>query len=625
MSNYTSEDITVLSDVQHMRTRPGMYIGETIDPRALFNEGYDNAVDEAQSGYSNLSIVQVDTKNHKYTIKDTGRGIPHGKKEIDGKLLPTMQVLCTKSFSGGKFDNANYRISSGLHGLGQVCINSLSTYFKEVSIRDNEKAELIASKGEITSYEECECNDPSGTSIEFIADPDIFDSIDIPMDHIINRCKTANAFGYATKLYIDDKEYHLPSDSVLDLIPEDDANVATYATMIFSSKLEDGQSYTVGLKYTSETSYKPYAYSNLLYNSNGGTHSRLFWKGICEVWSEFSDDEAEIDLKYDDCTLGLRTIFAVSLHKVAFSSQVKDKLTVPNDDVQPLVDEFKLQFRKYLKDNPEIRKALIKRFVEYRVSKNRLSSRKEIMSLVQVSKKTSNNKVHRKAPVKGLIECTSTELIGTELYLFEGLSAAGPAGRTRNKQKQSILPMRGKIKNVTWMSIVNALKSEDVLKVINAIGAGVGEDCDPTRCRYERIIISVDADPDGKNIAVLFINLLVQLTPALVKDGRVYVLNAPLFAYTENGIKHYCDEFSEIPEKLRQSHGFSRFKGLGEMSDEEFHETCLVPGARTLYQVTYPDDMDKFNHIMGTSEGKHDLLVDQGILQRVSVEDDINE
>ena len=237
------------------------------------------------------------------------------------------------------------------------------------------------------------------------------------------------------------------------------------------------------------------------------------------------------------------------------------------------------------------------------------------MDLVKINGKTDSGTVRRKSVVNGLIECTSPYLENTQLYLVEGNSAGGTAARARDKKTQSVLPLRGKIKNITYMSINQALKSEDIRKVVNATGAGVGDETDPERCRYEKIIIAADADPDGKHITALLISVYVNLMPALVKAGRVYVLEPPLFGYVQD--KHYIftNEFEEIPEKLRTTKGYTRYKGLGEMDDDEFKESCMTSGNQNLYQVQYPEDLDAFNRILGTTGGRRELLIDLGIIR----------
>ena len=611
---YNTDSVKVLSDLAHVRLRPGMYVDSTDDPKQLISEALDNAIDEAQSGFSDLTEVFVDTRTHEYSIRDYGRGIPIGMKELpDGIKKEVLEVLCTKSFSGGKFDNQNYKLRGGLHGVGLGCCNALSEKFEIATHRDNQAVYLYCERGEVKSLQYYDTAESNGVTITIQADPEIYDTVVIPFDYIVNRCLVAKAFGYPVNLYVDGAVYELPAESVSDLIPKEDAS--KYAEFEVSAKLDTGEFIKVIMRYTSETTTKYFGYSNLIYNRYGGTHTRLIDKAIEEVWKDYYSESGGVDLRDSDCKVGLRALCAVFISEVAFSSQTKDKLTVKNEVVQPLIDAFKAEFKKVLEENSELRKALIKRFAEYRQSQNRLTARKEIMDLVKINGKTDSGTVRRKSIVNGLIECTSPYLENTQLYLVEGNSAGGTAARARDKKTQSVLPLRGKIKNITYMSINQALKSEDIRKIVNATGAGVGDETDPERCRYEKIIIAADADPDGKHITALLISVYVNLMPALVKAGRVYVLEPPLFGYIQD--KHYVftNEFDEIPEKLRTTKGYTRYKGLGEMDDDEFKESCMTAGNQNLYQVQYPEDLDAFNRILGTTGGRRDLLIDLGIIR----------
>lgn len=613
MSEYNAQSITVMSDMQHMRLRYGMYIGDADNPRQLFSEAFDNAIDESQSGYSNLTEVMVDTKNHIYTVRDHGRGIPIGLKEgPDGNKVEVLQLLSTKAFSGGKFDESNYKIRGGLHGVGMGCCNALSDLFEISTHREGKAVYLHCEKGEVQNLKYYDTSEPNGVCISIHADDEIFDSIEIPISFIKDRCLVSKAFGFPVTLYIDGEEQELNVESISDLLPEEE--YSKYADFEISASIDTGEFIKVAIRYNSDTSSKIYGYTNLLYNRYGGTHTRLLEQAIERVWSEYYSESTEVNLRPSDCRVGLRALCAVFISEVSFSSQTKDKLTVPAKDLQKLIDAFADEFRNQLESNPEIRTALIRRFAEYRLSQNRLTSRKEIMELVKVSDKTTNGGVRRKSVVNGLIECTSPQLKGTELYLVEGNSAAGPAARARNKKLQSVLPLRGKVKNVTNLSITTALKSEDIRKIVNATGAGVGDETDPERCRYEKIIIAADADPDGKHITALLISVYINLMAPLVKAGRVYVLEPPLFGYIKDGKYVFTNEFEEIPENLRTTKGYTRYKGLGEMDDDEFRDSCFIPGQRNLYQVHYPNDIDEFNRIVGTTEGRRDLLVSLGVI-----------
>ena len=210
-----------------------------------------------------------------------------------------------------------------------------------------------------------------------------------------------------------------------------------------------------------------------------------------------------------------------------------------------------------------------------------------------------------------MIECTSKKRDNTELFITEGDSAAGPAARARNKELQAVLPLRGKILNVTNRDPKDAVKSQEVCNIVNAIGCGLATQCDSTKSRYERIILCADADPDGKNIVCLVLSVFINMLPDIVKSGRLFISVPPLYGWQDKQGYHYTNEREEIPDNTK----FTRYKGLGEMDDEEFGYCCMNPDTRQLVQVEYPVDLDQFNHILGTSVGKASLLKDLGIVK----------
>jgi DNA gyrase/topoisomerase IV subunit B len=300
----------------------------------------------------------------------------------------------------------------------------------------------------------------------------------------------------------------------------------------------------------------------------------------------------------------------VFLKEPAFSSQTKEKLSVPKDMFEQFYIPMKKQIVNTLKFHDKQSRALLKRFEEYRISQNKLLARKEISSLIQVNEDAPDS-IRRRSVVSKLTECTSKKRDNTELYIVEGDSAAGPAKRKRNKELQAVLPLRGKILNTTGMDLKKAIKSEEICNIVNSIGCGIGSRCDSSKSRYERIIISADADPDGKHITCLILAAFINFIPDIVRDGRLYVADPPLYGWKDNKGLHFTDNKEDIPEGIR----FTRFKGLGEMSDDEFNYTCLNPKTRRIYQVEYPSDIDAFNKILGSATGKSEILKELGIIR----------
>ena len=611
---YTADDIKVLGDIDHIKRRPGMYIGECLDPRQLISEIIDNAIDEVQAGFSSEFIVDVDTHENRYTVRDFGRGIPHGKKVLEnGEEKEILAVLLTKSHSGGKFDNSSYNYSSGLNGLGMTITNALSKTMVITSHRDKKYVKATVHSSSEVELEYGKSSEARGTNVSFIPDKQYFTSVIIPLDFIRTRCKIASALGFKARLIVNGKEERIDS-SIFDLMKEE--KVSTYAQISPIHVIsENGEQMKVAIKYTSETNDKYFGFTNLLTNSMGGTHVNELSKSIIAVWKELLDKNKnlrpEIELHPNDFLVGLRAVCAVFISKPEFSSQTKEKLVVNRKYFDDLMELFRRQFMKFLKTNIDLAHQLIKRFEEYRKSQNALLSRKEISSLIKVNNDSEDN-IRRRSVVSKLVECTSKKRNNTELFLVEGDSALGPYRFVRNKDTQAILPLRGKILNVTGKTLKEVVQNKEICDIANSIGCGLGANCDASKSRYERIIISADADADGAQINCLVLSVFIYLFPDLVRAGRVYVSIPPLYCWG-NSEKDFgwCNDINEVPEGVKNLH---RFKGLGEMNDNQLYHFLVNPTTRNVMRIDYPSDIDKFNRILGTSEGKNDLMKELGVI-----------
>ena len=614
---YTADNIKVLSDIQHMQQRAGMYIGEAIDPRQLLSEIFDNAVDEDQAGFSSELVVEIDTKSNIYKVRDFGRGIPHGEKTLeDGTKLEVLEVLVTKANSGGKFDNSSYNYSSGLNGLGLTITNALSNFIDITSYRKDKFVSIHSEAGENNNLTKGKTTEPDGTLVVFSPKKDFFHNEHIPVDFIANRCKIASALGFRARLIVDGVEQKTTS-TMFDLITEDDSKINIYHDFdVIEVENDAKEKMKVALRYTSDTKDRYFGYTNLLNNTMGGTHVQVLSKTIIEGWKEFIDTHKNIkpaiDLKDNDYLVGLRGVCAVFISKPEFSSQTKEKLVVNKKYFDDLMLKYKKQFKKYLEEHIDIANQLVKRFEEYRISQNALLSRKEISSLIKVNNDTGDN-IRRRSIVSKLRECTSQKRQGTELFIVEGDSAMGPYLNVRNKELQAVLPLRGKILNVTGKEVKECVKNSEVCDIANSIGCGIGAACDASKSRYDKVIISADADPDGLQINCLVLSLFINMFPDMVKQGRVYVSLPPLYCWGDNPSNYgWCSDVKDIPDDIKEVH---RFKGLGEMNDPELYYFLVDPNTRRVMQIDYPSDIDRFNKILGTSEGKNQLMKDLGIVE----------
>lgn len=619
IKEYTSDSIQVLSDLEHMKLRRGMYIGEGNDPRQLLSEVFDNAIDEVQAGFSDELIVHIDTKLNKYSVRDFGRGIPHGKKKLDnGQEKETLEILITKANSGGKFDNSSYNYSSGLNGLGLTITNALSNEIRLVSYRNGKVVEATAYGSDIVdiSYE-TGSSEHNGTLVEFIPNPKMFHNKKIPIDFIKDRCRIASALGFRARLIVDNEEIKTDA-SMFDLIKEDNDKISTYVSIqpieVIATTAEKMK---VALRYTSDTNDRYFGYTNLLSNYLGGTHVQELAKTVTAAWIEFIDKHKNIkpsvNLHNSDYLVGLRGVCAVFIAHPEFSSQTKEKLVVNKKYFEELMSLFKARLLKYLEDNIVIAQQLIKRFEEYRVAQNNLLSRKEISSLIKVNNDGEDN-IRRRSVVSKLVECTSRKRKDTELFIVEGDSAKGPFLFTRNQELQAVLPLRGKILNITNKTVKEAVKNSEICDIANAMGCGIGANCDASKSRYDRVVIAADADMDGAQINCLVLSVFINLFPDMVKQGRVYISMPPLYCWGDNPKNYgWCNKVEDIPKTAKN---VVRFKGLGEMENSQLKYFLVDPATRNTLQVQYPSDIEEFNRILGSSEGKRDLLTELGIIEK---------
>ena len=613
---YTADNIRVLNDIEHIQLRRGMYIGEANDPRSLFSEMFDNAMDEVSAGHSTELIVDVDTKENRYTVRDFGRGIPIAKKKLDnGEEKEVVEVLMTIANSGGKFDNNSYNCSAGLNGVGMTVTNALSETFEITTIRKGKFVHAVTHGSTDVVLDKGKTSEPEGTIASFIPNKKYFHSTKIPHEFIINRCKIASALGFRARCIIDDNELNTDC-TIFDLIKEEDAKIATYVDIpTIEVKNTSGESMKVAIRYTSDTKDRYFGYTNLLPNYLGGTHVQCLSKTIISVWetliNKYKNLRPTVELKPSDYLVGLRGVCAVFISHPEFSSQTKEKLVVNKTYFNELMEVFSKNLMKYLTSNIDVAQQLLKRFEEYRTAQNALLSRKEISSLIKINEDSGDN-IRRRSVVSKLVECTSKKRDGTELFIVEGDSAMGPYLYVRDKATQAVLPIRGKILNTTYKDLKEVIQNKEICDIANSIGCGIGTQCDASKSRYERIIISADADPDGLQINCLVLAVFINLFPDMVKQGRVYISLPPLYCWGHSSKDYgWCNKVEDIPDSVKDVH---RFKGLGEMNDDQLYYFLVDKNTRNVLQIDYPSDIDEFNKILGTSEGKGKLLKELGII-----------
>lgn len=643
-STYDAKDIHSLGDLEAIRMRPGMYIGDTSNPQQLFIEALDNAIDEVQSGYSDKAIVNVDTVRSMYSVRDHGRGIPHGKSKYKDILgndieIETLQLVFTKNHSGGKFGGEVYKKSRGLHGIGLKAINSLSSHARAITFRKGKYVELVMSRGEILdlrygrvdghplhqgegpahgdSGDSLSDSDLSslddgrdGTYIEFIPDPEIFENPVIPLDTILNLSGVSKAFGSDVEVYVDGVREELPYNNLFDLLPRNNGKENEFLSTSFHVESPSTESIDIALRYTSDTNTLMRGYTNTIYNSSGGSHVRFFESCYKEAWQKFMNSKSEF--KPEDTLVGLRAVVGVFINndKMAFAGQTKERLTTRVSYFEQFRPKLVKEIRRYFNQNPAILKGLIKRFTEYRKNLERMRASKELEDSVYVNETDSSGKVRRKSISDKLRECSSKTREGTRLFIVEGDSAGGSVLQARDVRYDAVLPIRGKILNVSNVKPNDAMKNEEVRSIVNVAGTGMLGDCDASKSRYDEYLFCCDADADGYNIAALLSSIFVNLLPDLVRKGMVYVIVPPLYAWVDHGKTRYTNKLEDIKDKSRMT----RFKGLGEMNPDDIKNTFLNPDNQELVQLQYPDDLEKFNEAMTSAQLRYDMLSDMGLI-----------
>jgi len=588
---YTSKDVRVLGEIEHIQLNPAMYIGEVNTPTHLLEECLDNALDEALGGHATIIAVSIDTKNKIYSVIDNGRGIPIGDN------VPI--VISTKLFSGAKFQDKKsaYQISSGLHGVGLVAVNALSESYTLEIYREKKHATVIFKESKMSkSQQEPHTKAiPFSTKITFKPHKKFFESLDVNIDRIRKRLKTASAelpSNVTFILVIDDKAESIKLNLQEYFFQSLISTKETIPLLEFSETIEP-ETFRVLLAYEDDGAAAPKAASsiNLLPVDNGGTHINFFFD-ILKEFFQSKTKKYEVSFQPNDCLYGLRAYFILKLVEPKFVGQTKEKLANP----KAYYDRFEKQLRNRLEDfaknNEDILIEYLKRFHNYRASVD--------------SKKLKGNGHTRRASTQftKLRDCTSRH---GELYIVEGDSAGGTLVQSRDPHMHAILPLRGKsIPNVTMKKDI--LKNKEVGELIRAIGTGVGPHFDLSRIRYDRIVCATDADPDGAHIACLVTMVIGILLPEIIKAGKYYIAQTPLFSISEGKTFIPLWNDKQLEKARKDNRKIQRYKGLGEMNPIQLKLSLLDPKLRHHNQVKYSSNIDELIKLFSSADEKRKLV-----------------
>ena len=601
--NYDESSIQVLEGLEAVRKRPGMYIGSTGE-RGLHHLVYeivDNSIDEALAGYCDKIEVDI-LDDGIIKVTDNGRGIPVGINPQKG--IPTVTVVFTILHAGGKFGGGGYKVSGGLHGVGASVVNALSNWL-EVEVRDGKNVyKQRYEKGNIVSDLEIigETNE-TGTTVTFKPDPTIFtDTTTYDYDILLNRLREQAFLNAGIRVILTDKrEDSLTKDRQDDLCFE--GGIKSYVEyllagmkkeslindVIYLSGSKKEETAEIALLWSTAYDNKVLSFANTLHTIDGGTHEQAFRQTVTRVVNKYAHDfkklkESSDNLKGDDIMEGLVAVVSVKLSDAQFESQTKAKLG--NTSIGQLVrDIVNDQLYKYLEENPADSKIVIEKAIAAS------NAREAAQKAREASRNKSGIGNKTRMPEK-LKDCISNDPTKTEIYIVEGDSAGGSAVEGRNSTYQAILPLWGKMLNVEKAREDKVYGNDKLTPVITALGAGIGENFDINKLRYDKIVIMADADVDGSHIRTLLLTFFFRYMPQLIETGHIYLAQPPLYRISKG--KQHFDVFTDEEkaakiEELGGTADVQRYKGLGEMDPDQLWETTLDPERRTFLRVTMED------------------------------------
>lgn len=614
--NYGAEQIQVLEGLEAVRKRPGMYIGST-SARGLHHLVYevvDNSIDEALAGFCKNIEVTINADNS-ITVEDDGRGMPvdnHPKLNI-----PAVEVIHTVLHAGGKFGGGGYKVSGGLHGVGASVVNALSTNMEVEIKRDGKVYKQTYSKGKTTSPLTVIGDSIStGSKTSFWPDAEIFDETVFDYATLEHRLREMAFLNKGIKITLEDKREGIAKKEVFhyegglkEFVAHQNKNKEVIHPEIIYFDVEfvkNNVEIEVAMQYTDRYNELVLSYANNINTTEGGTHMVGFKSALTRVINDYAKKnklvkDNEPSLTGEDVREGLTAIISVKLSEPQFEGQTKTKLG--NSEMRGYVETVTNDnLTAFLEENPASAKIIIDKCL--RAARAREAARK------------ARDLTRRKSVLDGfslpgkLADCSEKDPTISEIFLVEGDSAGGSAKSGRDRKRQAILPLRGKILNVEKARLDKILNSEEIKNMITAFGCGIGDDFNIEKLRYHKIIIMTDADVDGAHIRTLLLTFFYRYMTPLIEGGYVYAAQPPLFR-TKRGKEEYYTYSEKEQEKLMASLNektpnakweIQRYKGLGEMDDDQLWETTMDYKTRTLIQITLEDSAvadEIFTTLMG--------------------------
>ena len=608
-AKYTAESIHVLKGLEAVRRRPAMYIGD-LGHRGLHHLVYevvDNSIDEAMSSIC-TEINVVINEDNSITVIDNGRGIPVDMHPTQKK--PAIEVVMTMLHAGGKFDKSSYKISGGLHGVGVSVVNALSEWMTAEVCRDGKMYRQSYKRGKKrTELEVVGETKKRGTRVEFLPDSEIFKNVEFDFEIISQRLMELAFLNKGLRITIKDKitgeegDYKYKGGLSAFVKYLDQNRKEIHKGPIVFEKERDSVYVEIAMQYNDSYTENIFTYVNNINTIEGGTHLVGFKTALTKTLNFYGQKNnilknGKFSLGGEDAREGLTAVINVRVPEPQFEGQTKTKLG--NSEVRGIVESVvNEKLGEYIEQNPSVAKHVIDKCLLAARARDAARKAREL--------------TRRKDGLEGgglpgkLADCSIKDPEKCELYLVEGDSAGGSAKQGRDRRFQAILPLRGKILNVEKAPMDKILGSETIRNIVTAIGAGIGsEEFDISKIRYDKIILMTDADVDGSHIKTLLLTFFFRHMPELIKQGKIYVAQPPLYKVKKGKEEIYAYNEDDKEEALKRfgdnGVNIQRYKGLGEMNPEQLWATTMNPEKRTVLQVNIQDEANAdllFSKLMG--------------------------
>ena len=628
-NNYSASNIQVLEGLEAVRKRPAMYIGDISEKglHHLVNETVDNSIDEAMAGYCTHIEVTIN-EDESITVQDNGRGIPVDEHEKLHKSA--LEVVMTVLHAGGKFDKGSYKVSGGLHGVGVSCVNALSTKMKSQVFRNGKIYQQEYEKGKpLYPVKMIGETTLQGTRQQFWPDSSIFTTTTYKYEIIAKRMRELAYLNAGITITLTDKrpdeegktkqEVFHAKEGLKEFVRYVDRHrTHLFDDVIYLKTEKQGIPIEVAIMYNTDYSENIHSYVNNINTIEGGTHLVGFRMALTRTLKKYADsdpviskqiEKAKIEIAGEDFREGLTAVISIKVAEPQFEGQTKTKLG--NSEVTGAVQQAVSEaLTNYLEEHPKEAKQVCEKVI--------------LAATARIAARKARESVQRKNPMTGgglpgkLADCSNRDPKECEIFLVEGDSAGGSAKQGRDRYRQAILPLRGKILNVEKVMWHKVFESESVMNIIQSIGVRFGVDgeddkeANTDKLRYDKIIIMTDADVDGSHIDTLIMTLFYRFMPRVIKEGHLYIASAPLYLVSyKNAAKEYCytdqqlqafiDKYAGGEADSKSIH-IQRYKGLGEMNPEQLWETTMDPKTRLLKQVTIENAAEAdeiFSMLMG--------------------------